>query len=124
MLKMAFFNESPEVKAINQQLQADKELAQYPYHFRVITINDGIATVTSPRSAQLSVLHAMKIIHPDYANKDPDSPEMINAQKELGRLQEKAADIIKAAPEVSSIKWQIDKAWFDGHGIDISYMLN
>ena len=122
MAKMIFFKDPAEVKAINTQLQANVELAKYPYKFRVIEIKDGVATVTSPRSAQVSVLHALGIIHPEYVYKSPDSPEMIAAQKELAHLQEKAADIIKAAPEVFRIQWQIDKAWLEGHGVDISYM--
>ncbi len=122
MVKMIFFKDPAEIRAINTQLQTNTELAKYPYKFRVIKIEDGVATVTSPRSAKVSVLHALSIIHPEYSLKSSDSPEIIAAQKELAQLQETAADIIKAAPDVSRINWQIDKAWLESNGIDISYM--
>ena len=122
MIKMIFFKDPAEVKAINTQLQSNAELMQYPYKFRVIKIDNGVATVTSPRSAQVSVLHALKIIHPEHAYKSPDSPEIIQDQKELANLQEIAAKIIKSSPDVSRIEWQIDKAWLGSNGIDISYM--
>lgn len=122
MVKMIFFKDPAEIKAINTQLQANTELKNYPYKFRVIKIEDGVATVTSPRSAKVSVLHALAIIHPEYASKSPDSPEMITAQKELAQLQENAAKIIKASPDVSRIEWQIDKSWLENHDVDTNYM--
>jgi hypothetical protein len=42
---------------------------------------------------------------------------MIQAQKQLAEVQEKAAKIVKSQPNVKEIQWEIDRDWYKSHGI-------
>lgn len=42
-------NLNPRVGELNDILQADEQLASYPYQFRVLSLDKGVARMTSPR---------------------------------------------------------------------------
>ena len=47
------FGGDKRVDEINAVLASDVELEGYPYTFRVLRIEDGVAVVSSPRSAEV-----------------------------------------------------------------------
>lgn len=111
------WNYDPRVSELNDLLSDDVELANYPYQFRVMELKDGNAIMSSPRSAQVSVLKFLSIVKPELRHKDSDSPEVIAAQKELANLQAKAKKLILKQADVNQVSWKIDKSWFAGYGI-------
>ena len=110
------FYENPDVSTINAQLEADQELANYPYPFRVISLKNGTATLGSPRSVEFPVYRALGILFPHLAGRSPDDPELMKAQQELARIQKKARTIVMKSPKVKNIEWQLDKNWLTRHG--------
>jgi len=119
-----FFKQDSQAQALNEQLNQVHELQGYPYHFRVLSVENDTAVMTSPRSSQVSVLHALPLIDPSLKYKSPDSEEIIKAQKTLAYYQSLAADTVKQQAkqlnmEIATIRWQIDKGWFSQHGIEI-----
>ena len=108
------------VGKVNVQLQNDPELAAYPYTFRLIDIDQqGIANVSTPRSAKVSVLQFFAIVKPELAEKGSNSPKLIAAQKEISFLQEKAKQIVLAHPDIQQVHWQIDKHWYASKGVEL-----
>ena len=114
-----FAKQDPALNHLNSVLKADQELMAYPYQFRAMKLDNGIATLTTPRSAQVSVLQFFKIAFPTLDTNNPDTPQMIAAQKQLAQIQEKAAKLVKAQPGISEIEWEIDRAWYSSHGVTL-----
>jgi len=105
------------VSEINELLEADAELAAYPFPFRVISLEDGVAQVSSPRSAQLSAIQSLRVMFPALQQQDAVSDEMMAAQEALARVQSHAAKLVKSQEDVSRIRWVLDKQWLAGHGV-------
>ncbi|WP_144822680.1 hypothetical protein [Marinobacter piscensis] len=105
------------VGEINSVLEADSELAAYPFPFRVLTLENGVARMSSSRSAQLSVIQSLRVMFPELQQKDPMSDEMMAAQVELARLQSRAAELVTKESDVTSVRWVLDKAWLAKRGI-------
>lgn len=114
-----FLKQDPTLNRLNATLQADAELSAYPYPFRVIAVEETTAVMSSPRSAQVSVLQFFKITRPELDMQNPDSPTYIKAQKQLAQVQEKAGKLIKAQPEINDIRWEIDRHWYAQRGLII-----
>lgn len=112
-----FVKQDPEFNNLNNILKADPELSAYPYHFRVMKLENGVATLSSPRSPQVSVLQFFKIAFPNLDISNPDTPKMIAAQKKLAHLQEKAGKLAKEQPGIQEVQWEIDKDWYSSHGL-------
>jgi len=111
-------NYDPRVSELNDLLSQDSELRDYPYQFKVFELNQGTAVMSTPRSPQVSVLKFLSIIKPTLS-KNPDSPEVIAAQKELANLQQKANKMVLSQADVNQVRWQLDKSWFANYGIYI-----
>ena len=45
-----FFYESPGVSRLNEMLADNADVAAYPYRYRVLGLENGVATMTTPRS--------------------------------------------------------------------------
>lgn len=114
-----FLKQNPALNHLNAALKSDAVLQTYPYTFRTIKIENGVATLTSPRSPQVSVLQFLQIVKPHLDTNNPDSPTMIAAQKELAQVQEKAAEIVKAQPGIKDVEWEIDRSWYASHGVTV-----
>ncbi len=74
----------PRVSELNGMLAMNEKLRNYPYRFRVFELNEGVAIMSSPRSARSSVLQALKIIDPGLNVSDPNKADVIAAQKKAG----------------------------------------
>ena len=110
------FNYDPRVSELNDLLSQDSELKDYPYQFKVFELDKGTAVMSTPRSPQMSVLKFLSIIKPRLS-KNPDSPEVIAAQKELANIQQKAKKMVLSQADVKYVRWQLDKSWFANYGI-------
>lgn len=110
-------NLDPRVGELNDILESDEQLAAYPYQFRVLSLDQGVARMTSPRSAQMSAIQGLRIMFPELEGKSPVSPEMIAAQERLASIQTRAAVLIKAQEDVRSVRWTLDERWLARNGV-------
>ncbi len=109
--------EAPEVRHLNDLLQADREVESFPYQFRVVAVKNGIATMHTPRSAAVPVVRIMGILYPHLAGRSADSPDFQKAQLELARIQKKAKQIVISDPGIKAVHWSLDRDWLAGHGV-------
>ena len=107
------------VGEINKLLEADTELAAYPYAFRVVSLEKGIAEVSSPRSAKLSAIQSLRVMFPELKQHNAVSDKMVAAQKELARVQSYAGKLVKSQEGVKAVRWVLDRRWLENHGVYI-----
>ncbi len=110
--------ESPDVSRLNGLLSENAALAAYPYRFRVLGLEDGVATMSTPRSADFPAHRALAILHPALRNQPPDSPAMLDAQREMARMQGIARGIVAGSGDVDRVVWKLDENWLRAQGID------
>ncbi|HKJ77106.1 MAG TPA: hypothetical protein VKA64_07875 [Gammaproteobacteria bacterium] len=108
---------SPRVGELNGKLADDAVLTDYPYRFRVLALEDGVATLTTPRSYEVPAVRFLGIIEPRLANRAPDDPEVVAAQKRLAKHQGRARKLVLAEPDVDRVRWQLDRDWYADHGV-------
>lgn len=113
------FYEPAEVSELNDLLSQDSEISAYPYRFKVTSLENGIATISSPRSVEYPVFKALGLIYPELANRKQDDPKLMNAQDQLATVQKKVASTVTNAPTVKAIRWELDKDWLSDHGVQI-----
>jgi hypothetical protein len=107
----------PGVWEINDQLEADPTLADYPYQFRVVALDDGVATISTPRSFDFPAIRFLEVIHPELAGKAQDDPAMIAAQQDLIDHQKRVQGLVLAQPDVQRVDWRLDVKWLADHGV-------
>lgn len=107
------------VSEINNLLEADAELLAYPYPFRVMSLDKGVAQVSSPRSAKLSAIQSLRVMYPQLQQSSVMSDEMMTAQQELARVQAYAAELVKSQEDVRSVRWVLDERWLANHGVRV-----
>ncbi|TVQ91163.1 MAG: hypothetical protein EA400_05505 [Chromatiaceae bacterium] len=107
----------PRVWELNRLLAADQQLASYPYQFRVRDLDDGAATLSSPRAFQIPVIRFIGIIHPELAALDQDDPRVVAAQQALIEHQQRALELVLAQPDVAEVRWALDVQWLADHGV-------
>lgn len=117
LMVLWFLKQDPQLNQLKAVLQNDSELQAYPYHVHIMKIEDGVVTLSSPRSAEVSVLQFLQIAFPNLDTSNPDSPSMIAAQKQLAHIQEKSAKLIRAQPGIKDTQWEIDRDWYANHGL-------
>jgi len=109
--------EDPQVSDLNHLLEQDTEIAGYPYRFQVIRLQNGVATMSTPRSTDFPVYRALGIIYPHLANRAQDNPEIMKAQQKLAQIQKRAKAIVVESGKATSVRWELDKDWLSQHGI-------
>jgi hypothetical protein len=102
---------------LNDRLAEDPELAAYSYRFRVQSIGNGVARVYTPRSTRLPALRFLAIVEPRLHGRDANDPEVIDAQRRLGKVQGRAREIVLSHPEVKRLIWVEDIDWYASRGI-------
>ncbi len=114
--------ESPGVSRLNALLSKNAEVVSYPYQFRVVSFENGVATMSTPRSAEFSAYRALAILYPELRNQSPDSSEMLDAQQEMAKVQGIARKIVVGSNDVSRVIWELDENWLRGEGVDPSQL--
>ncbi len=105
------------VGELNEKLATAPALADYPYRFRVLSLDSGTAVMTSPRSAEMGPMHFLRILDPALNDKDVVHPDMMAAQDVLAQKQSEAERIVIGEPDVSRIRWQLDEQWYREQGV-------
>jgi hypothetical protein len=106
-----------KVREINAVLQADPVLSAYPYEFRVLSLENGVAGVSSPRSAQMSAIQGLRIMFPELEGASAISEEMMAAQEELARVQSHAGKLVGEQEGVRQLSWVLDERWLSDNGV-------
>jgi hypothetical protein len=102
---------------IDEMLQNDPEIANYPYPFRALEISGSTAFISTPRSSAVPAVKFLSIIKPGLRNKSEQDPAVIKAQKELGAIQSRVRKRILERKDINSVKWRIDKEWYANRGV-------
>lgn len=110
----------PEVWKLNEQLEEDAKLSDYPYQFRVKHLEDGVATLSSPRNAQVPAMRFLEILHPELASLAQDDPKVVAAQQDLIDHQKRAQDMVLSQPDVERVNWELDVQWLANHGVQVN----
>ena len=105
------------VSELNDLLENDQSLVDYPYQFRVISLDDGVAELSSPRSFDAPAVNFLAIIYPDLKNRSTEDPILIAAQKDLADHQAHAKKLILDQPDITKVRWVLDRAWYSERGI-------
>lgn len=105
------------VSKLNELLISEPLLAAYPYQFEVLSLSNGVADVSSPRSAEVSTIQFLRIIHPELRGESALAPAMMEAQDKLVHVQSQASKLISSQSDVTSIHWSLDRSWYAEHGV-------
>ena len=106
-----------EVRELNQQLQADTYLADYPYQFKVLRIENGKAFVTTPRSASVSVPEIIAVLDPTLDGVSIEDERYQKAQQGLADRQAHVHQKVVSDPEITGVYWELDEDWLRKHGV-------
>lgn len=116
-LAIIFLYESPKVSELNDRLESITMIDEFPYHFKVLRINDGTAIMSSPRSTDVPVSKMLGILFPEVKGKSTQSSEFQKAQKTLAEVQKLAKDTVISDISIKKISWELDRSWLLQHGI-------
>ncbi len=119
ILDIALFYKSGEARDLNNILEDDARLAEYPYPFRVFSLDDGVAALSTPRSSEVPVERIIGILYPDLKNSTAESPGYMQAQKDLATHQAYAKGLVLQHPSVDKVVWKLDTAWLTQHGVQL-----
>ncbi len=108
---------TPPPGQFNELLERDAKLAAYDYHFRVLSLENGVAALSSPRSPEMPAVRFLSILQPRLAGKPADDPAVVSAEKELAEHQARAKKLILAQPDVTQVRWVLDQGWYAERGI-------
>jgi hypothetical protein len=102
---------------LNDRLAENATLSAYPYPFKVLAVDNRVATLSSPRSAQVSALVALRLLFPSLATADPQSEEIMDAQRELAKVQGLASQIVTDDEGIDRVVWELDTRWLEKQGV-------
>ncbi len=102
---------SVEVLWLNKQLSSDSVLSDYPYHFRVIKQDDGVAVMGTLHTNYLSLREALRLMFPELEASGDKSWPMRQAEKEYARMQARAQSIVMARGDFTRVRWELDENW-------------
>jgi hypothetical protein len=114
-----FLSWDRRVGQLNAILEADEELAAYPYQFKVLSLENGVAEISSPRSAKVPVIKFLRIVFPELRDNSVMDDAVMAAQDELVTIQSRAGRLVSDEEDVNSIRWSIDRGWYESQGIYI-----
>lgn len=99
--------------------QASPQLREYPYQFQVLRVEGGTAVMTTPRNVEVPAFRMLGSLYPEINVKDPNNPAFIAVEQKLGQVQGEAAAIVKAQPGIKDVRWELDREWLRGRGIEV-----
>ncbi|MGQ9660440.1 MAG: hypothetical protein ACUVQI_10240 [Thermochromatium sp.] len=110
----------PRIWRLNEILEQDPVLAEYPYHFRALLFLNGVVTLTSPHASGVPLRTFLNRIDPLLADKPDDAPEVIAAEQRFRAVEDQAVKVMLAQPDVVSVIWSLDRAWYHDHQVPLA----
>ncbi|MCK7576354.1 MAG: hypothetical protein MZV65_10955 [Chromatiales bacterium] len=102
----------PRVWQLNEVLEQDPMLAEYPYDFKVLLFLNGVVTLTSPHASEAPLRPFLNRIDPSLADKPADAPEVVEADRRFRAIEMQAIQVMLSQPDVESVIWSLDRAWY------------
>lgn len=99
--------------------QASPQLKNYPYKFYVLRVESKTAVMSTPRNFDAPAFRMLGVLYPDINVKDHNNPAFIAVERLLGQVQDEVKAIVLAQPEISDVRWELDRGWLRRQGIDI-----
>lgn len=118
-LAFIYLYESPKVSELNEGLQSIKMIKDFPYHFKVLRIENRIAVMNTPRSTDVPVARILGVLFPEVKGKSTQSAEFQKAQKKLATVQDQARKTVVSDQDIQRVSWELDRSWLLQHGISI-----
>ncbi|EXJ13760.1 hypothetical protein [Imhoffiella purpurea] len=118
------FGMTPRVWQLNDVLEADPVLSQAPYRFRVLVFLNGIATLSSPHADLVPLETYVKAADPALAERPADDAEVVAAERAFRESELRAIAVLLAQPDVDSVVWSLDRAWYHKHGVRLGAIPN
>ena len=97
------FGVRPRIWELNEMVEQDPVLANYPYHFKVVQFLNGVATLTSPHANEVPIQPFLETIDPALAGKASTDPALIAAAQRLTEAEMRAVELMTAEPDVDSV---------------------
>jgi len=119
VLVAVFMHEDPQIQALNDRLLHDTRLSAYPYNFRVLRLENGIAAMTTPRSPEFPAYRALGLLFPSLDGLPQDDPRLMQGQLDMAQVQEYAKSLVLDAGTVKHVVWELDTQWLGRHGIEL-----
>lgn len=113
------FGITPRIWQLNALLKEDPVLADYPYDFRAVLFFNGIATLTNPTAGSVPAEPFLTRIDPELTGQAPDDDLMGVARERFRRHEMRAIELMVSQPDVESVVWSLDRAWYHKHGIPL-----
>ena len=101
------------------ETKASAHLKSYPYEFRVLRTEAGIAVMSTPRNFDVPAFRMLGVLYPTINVKDPNDPAFVAAEKALAAAQSEASGIVASQPGITGIRWELDKSWLRAHAIEV-----
>lgn len=105
---------------IDEMLKQDKQLAAYPYTFKALQIKGTTAIISTPRTSAVPAVKFLGMLYPQLSRKSEQDPEVIAAQKQLGKIQGKVRELVLSRDDIERVSWRIDKEWYSQKGLLIN----
>ncbi|MBT8122715.1 MAG: hypothetical protein KJO10_09295 [Gammaproteobacteria bacterium] len=119
VLVAVFMHQDPQIQSLNDRLLQDTRLSAYPYTFRVLRLEDGVATMTTPRSPDFPAYRALGLLFPSLDGLPQDDTRLMQGQLDMAQIQEYAKSLVLEAESVERVVWELDTQWLDRHDIEI-----
>jgi hypothetical protein len=110
----------PRVWQLNEILEQDPMLADYPYDFKVLLFLNGVVTLTSPHGSEAPLRPFLNRIDPSLADKPADAPEVIEAERRFRAIEMQAIKVMISQPDVDSVVWALDRAWYHKNRVQLA----
>lgn len=110
----------PRVWQLNEVLEQDPMLAEYPYDFKVLLFLNGVVTLTSPHASEAPLRPFLNRIDPSLADKPADAPEVVEAERGFRAIEMQAIQVMLSEPDVESVIWSLDRAWYHKNRVPLA----
>ncbi|NVZ07704.1 hypothetical protein HW932_00335 [Allochromatium humboldtianum] len=110
----------PRVWQLNEVLEQDPMLAEYPYDFKVLLFLNGVVTLTSPQASEAPLRPFLNRIDPSLADKPADAPEVVEAERRFRAIEMQAIKVMISQPDVDSVVWSLDRAWYHKNRVPLA----
>lgn len=110
----------PRVWQLNEMLEEDPVLAEYPYDFKVLLFLNGVATLSSPHGSVAPLQPFLTKVEPGLAGKPADAPETQEAERRFREIEMHAIQLMLTQPDVESVVWSLDRAWYHKNRVPLA----